>query len=81
VSCKDLTSPWRINVTIKSSVTLPVVVAATTVGRSEVVTANHLKLETRTISRSDDFYTDPKHAIGLETTRRLRAGQVVDPTY
>ncbi|ELB2120394.1 flagellar basal body P-ring formation chaperone FlgA [Vibrio parahaemolyticus] len=80
VSCEELTAPWRINVTIKSSVTLPVVVAATTVGRSEVVTANHLKLETRTISRSDDFYTDPKHAIGLETTRRLRAGQIVDPT-
>ncbi len=52
VSCEDLTAPWRINVTIKSSVTLPVVVAATTVGRNEVVTANHLKLETRTISRS-----------------------------
>ncbi|HHF2888102.1 TPA: flagellar basal body P-ring formation chaperone FlgA [Vibrio diabolicus] len=80
VSCDDIDSPWRINVTIKSSLTLPVLVATTTVGRNEVVTAKHVKLETRTISRQDDFYTRPGQAIGLETSRRLRAGQVVNPS-
>lgn len=80
VSCDNIASPWRINVTIKSSLTLPVLVATTTVGRNEVVTAKHIKLETRTISRQDDFYTSPEQAVGLETSRRLRAGQVVNPS-
>ncbi|PFG57712.1 flagella basal body P-ring formation protein FlgA [Vibrio sp. ES.051] len=80
VSCDDMSSSWRINVTIKSKLTLPVLVATTTVGRDEVVTAKHVKLEIRTITRQDDFYTHPKQAIGLETSRRLRAGQVVDPS-
>ncbi|MGR5236442.1 flagellar basal body P-ring formation chaperone FlgA [Vibrio alfacsensis] len=79
VSCEDLRSPWRLNVSIKSTLTLPVVVATTTVGRNETITPSHVKLETRTISRQNDFYTHPKQAINLETTRRLRAGQIVNP--
>lgn len=79
VSCEATLTPWRINATIKSALTLPVLVATTTVGRDETITADHVKLETRTLSRQDDFYTQTKQAIGLENTRRLRAGQVIDP--
>ncbi|CAH1538423.1 Flagellar basal-body P-ring formation protein flgA [Vibrio harveyi] len=80
VSCEDITSPWRINVTIKSAVTLPVLVATSTIGRNETISATHLKSETRTISRQDDFYTQVNQAVGLETSRRIRAGQIIDPS-
>ncbi|MCC4224133.1 flagellar basal body P-ring formation protein FlgA [Vibrio campbellii] len=80
VSCEDVSSPWRINVTIKSAVTLPVLVATSTIGRNESISASNLKTETRTISRQDDFFTKANQAIGLETTRRIRAGQIIAPT-
>lgn len=80
VSCEDVSSPWKINVTIKSAVTLPVLVATSTIGRNESISALNLKTETRTISRQDDFFTKADQAIGLETTRRIRAGQIIDPT-
>ncbi|WP_043991729.1 flagellar basal body P-ring formation chaperone FlgA [Vibrio sp. AND4] len=80
VSCEDIRSPWRINVTIKSAVTLPVLVATSTIGRNEVISASNLKTETRTISRQNDFFTQMNQVIGLETTRRIRAGQTIAPT-
>ncbi|MGR5068454.1 MULTISPECIES: flagellar basal body P-ring formation chaperone FlgA [Vibrio] len=80
VSCEDVNSQWRINVTIKSKVTLPVLVATTAIGRNESISTSNLKIESRTISRQDDFYTQTNQAIGLETIRRIRAGQMIDPT-
>lgn len=80
VSCESLDSPWRINVTIRATLTLPVLVATTTLDRNETIAASHIKLETRTITRQDDFYTRAHQAIGLETSRRLKAGQIVDPS-
>ena len=80
VSCEDITSPWRINITIKSSITLPVVVATHTIDRNETISPSHLKTEKRTISRQNDFYTLTSQAIGLEATRRIRAGQIIGQT-
>lgn len=81
VSCDDVRTPWRLNVTIKSAVTLPVLVATRTIGRNESLSRASLNVETRTISRQDDFYTQEDQALELETTRRIRAGQIVNPTY
>ncbi|ENM5854204.1 flagellar basal body P-ring formation protein FlgA [Vibrio mimicus] len=79
VSCEDLNSPWRINVTIKSVLNLPVVVAKTTLRRDETIQASDLKIEKRTLTRQEDFYTNTQQVIGLETTRRIRSGQIVSP--
>ncbi|UUM32285.1 flagellar basal body P-ring formation chaperone FlgA [Vibrio japonicus] len=79
VSCPSVDSAWRISVTIKSAITLPVVVAKVSMGRGEVVPVANLKLESRTLTRQEDFYTNLTDATGLETTRRIRAGQIVNP--
>jgi flagella basal body P-ring formation protein FlgA len=79
VSCQSVATPWRISVTIKAALTIPVVVAKVSMRRGEVVPATHLKLESRTLTHQEDFYSKVGDAIGLETTRRIRAGQIVNP--
>ncbi|MDF2152582.1 flagellar basal body P-ring formation chaperone FlgA [Vibrio sp. CAU 1672] len=79
VSCQAVDSPWRISITIKAALTLPVVVTKVSMGRSEVVPATNLQLDQRTLTRQEDFYTAITDAAGLETTRRIRAGQIVNP--
>jgi flagella basal body P-ring formation protein FlgA len=78
VSCDDLTNSWRVNVTIKSSVSLDVVVAGNTINRGSLISANDLKIERRILSRQDDFFTSMAKATGNEATRRIRSGQLLN---
>lgn len=77
ISCNDLNNTWRINVTIKASISLPVVVTDKTINRNTTLSAADLKVERRTLTKQDSFYTDPNQAIGLETIRRIRGGSVL----
>lgn len=79
VSCEDTDNNWRLNVTIKASLTLDVVVTETAIGRDQTVTAQSLKLEQRTLSRDDRFFTAIADATGLQTQRRIRSGQILNP--
>lgn len=77
VSCDDLTSSWRINVTIKSRVSLDVVVANNTVDRGSLISAADLKIERRTLSKQDSFFTKISKVSGNEAARRIRSGQLL----
>jgi flagella basal body P-ring formation protein FlgA len=78
VRCDDGQNDWRLNVTVKSELSLPVVVAQSTLNRDEEISAKALKLETRTLSRATDFLTSVSEATGQRPTRRIRSGQVLD---
>jgi flagella basal body P-ring formation protein FlgA len=78
VRCDDGSHDWRLNVTVKSVLSLPVVVAQSTLNRDEEISAKELKLETRTLSRATDFLTSVADAAGQRPTRRIRSGQVLD---
>ncbi|MFN1648339.1 flagellar basal body P-ring formation chaperone FlgA [Vibrio rotiferianus] len=77
VSCDDLTHNWRINVTIKSSVSLDVVVANNTINRGTLISAIDLKIERRTLSKQDGFFTEITKVSGNEAARRIRSGQLL----
>ncbi|MGD8234264.1 flagellar basal body P-ring formation chaperone FlgA [Vibrio sp. TRT 1302] len=78
VSCQSATVDWRINVTIKSALTLNVVVAKTAINRDESITSSQLALEQRTLNREQDFYTQLDQVNSKIATRRIRSGQIVD---
>ncbi|ELO1777522.1 flagellar basal body P-ring formation protein FlgA [Vibrio fluvialis] len=80
VRCEEGDTAWRINVTIKASLTLPVVVTQTALARGGRLEPSMMTLEDRTLTRQDDFFTRIDEASGLEVNRRLRAGQILDPT-
>ncbi|MDN3609436.1 flagellar basal body P-ring formation chaperone FlgA [Vibrio ostreicida] len=79
VSCLDSTTTWRLNVSIKSRITLNVVVALNGLNRGDAVTASVLALEERTFTRSQDFFTRISQALNNTAARRIRSGQVLDP--
>lgn len=80
VSCEQGQSPWHINVTIKASLTLPVVVTQTALSRGQSLDASMLMIEKRTLDRADEFFTDIRDAIGMEVSRRVRSGDILSPT-
>lgn len=79
VICESDDTSWRVNITIKAALTLPVVVTQVSMARGEIVSAANLQLISRRLSRQEDFYSAVQDAAGLETTRRIRAGQMVNP--
>ncbi|OEE76467.1 flagella basal body P-ring formation protein FlgA [Enterovibrio norvegicus FF-162] len=79
VRCEDLNNPWRMNVSIKGAITLPVVVTLTALQRGDTVIAKALKLEARTLTRDDAFFTSIADATDHQTQRRVRAGYVLNP--
>ncbi|PNH78857.1 flagella basal body P-ring formation protein FlgA [Vibrio diazotrophicus] len=80
VDCYDDNSSWSINVTIKASLSLPVVVVSTPLSRDQKIDASMLKMEMRTLTHQDDFFTKLSDAIGKQATRRMRVGQILEPT-
>lgn len=78
VSCLSANVDWRLNVTIKSAVTLDVLVAKSPINRDDSITENSLSLEQRTLSREQNFYTQFDQAIYKIATRRIRTGQIID---
>ncbi|WP_370738730.1 flagellar basal body P-ring formation chaperone FlgA [Vibrio quintilis] len=81
VQCNDPQHSWRLTVTVKASLTLPVVVIKQQVKRGNTVSAPMLKLEKRTLTRETSFLTRITQAKGKTATRRLRAGQIVNPVW
>lgn len=79
ISCDDPDQSWKINITLKTSLTLDVVVAATTIARETSVTADALQLDTRTLTHDGLFFTALADAVGQQTTRLIRTGQVLSP--
>jgi flagella basal body P-ring formation protein FlgA len=81
VSCEDGVNDWRINASIKATLSLPVAVATTTLNRHTTVDAKSVRLETRTLSRATAFVTDLSTLRGKQVTRRMRAGQIIDAKF
>lgn len=81
VSCDSDSTTWHINVTIKASLTLPVVVTQTALSRGQSLDPTALALETRTLVRSEEFFTRISDASGMEVSRRVRSGDLLDPTF
>ncbi|OAJ94000.1 flagellar biosynthesis protein FlgA [Vibrio bivalvicida] len=78
VSCASPSADWRINVTIKASLTLDVVVAKSGINRDEPISAGLIHIERRTLNREQDFFTQPSQVINKTAKRRIRTGQILD---
>lgn len=79
VSCDVPSAKWRINVAIKSALTLNVVVTKTGINRDQAISPMNLKLEKRTLNREQDFFTQLSQVSGMVASRRIRSGQILDP--
>ncbi|KXF81063.1 hypothetical protein ATN88_19025 [Enterovibrio coralii] len=81
VSCSDKNSSWRINVAIKSAITLPVVFLNKSLQRGDEITPSALTIKKHTLSKGYPFFTNKEDAIGLRTIRRLRSGNVLNASH
>ena len=79
VSCEHTGMPWRINVTVKSSLTLDVVVAKTGINREQSLTPDAVHLIPKTLTRQQEFYTHVSDVLEKTATRRIRSGQIITP--
>ena len=60
VICQDGVNEWRINTTVRSTLTLPVVVAAKALSRDSEITLADIKLERRELTRDTPFIGHPR---------------------
>lgn len=81
VQCQDGDNDWRINTSVKVTLSLPVAVASQTLNRDAHITAASVRLETRTLNRAVHFVADLSQIIGQQVSRRMRTGQVVDASF
>ncbi len=81
VSCEQSPSSWKINVTIKAAITMPVVVAKSVIRRGETVNINSLQLKTQTLTRETSVFTHLEQAAGKEAHRQVRTGQILSPRF
>ncbi|WP_261887363.1 flagellar basal body P-ring formation chaperone FlgA [Vibrio aerogenes] len=81
VQCTDPKHAWRLTVTVKASLTLPVVVMTQPVKRGNTISTSMLKLEKRTLTRETSFLTRISQVKGKTATRRLRSGQILSPLW
>lgn len=79
VSCEHSGMQWRINVTVKSSLTLDVVVAKTGINRDQALTPDSVHLVPRTLTHQQEFYTHVSDVLEKTTTRRIRSGHIITP--
>lgn len=79
VICESLDVSWRINIAIKSALNLDVVVANTLIQRDEKLTSKALRIEKRTLTRPQDFFSSINQAVGKQAARRIRSGQLINP--
>lgn len=79
VSCHSDSVNWKINLTVKSSLTLDTVVAKAVINRGESVTSGHIALEKRTLTWDQDLFTTLADVPDKIALRRIRTGQVIDP--
>ncbi len=79
VSCESSEVSWRINTAIKAALNIEVVVANALIQRDEELTLPALRLERRTLSRPQDFFSSINKALGKQASRRIRSGQLINP--
>ncbi|CAE6947968.1 flagellar basal body P-ring formation chaperone FlgA [Vibrio sp. B1FLJ16] len=79
VSCETPEVSWRINTAIKAALNLEVVVANTLIQRDEELSYSALRLERRTLTRPEDFFSSIAQAAGKQASRRIRNGQLINP--
>lgn len=77
VSCQDAAQPWRINITIRSHLTLPVLIVTAPIERDAAISANQVELRSHTLNRGQAVLTQLTQIDGVRAARRLRAGQVL----
>ena len=72
---------WMQTVSTRQDLFLPVLTTATSIDRGQAIEPGHLTRERINISRAQrGFMTDESEAAGLSARRRLRAGQVLNPS-
>lgn len=72
---------WTQTVSTRQDLFLPVLTTATSVDRGQAIEPGQLKSERINISRAQrGFMVDPEEVVGLSARRRLRAGQVLNPS-
>lgn len=81
VSCQRGPQPWELNTTVRVTLTLPVLVAKSTINRETKIDAAMLSHQTLTLRHDKAFATQPQQVIGRQATRRIRTGQIISPTY
>ncbi|MFA0085461.1 flagellar basal body P-ring formation chaperone FlgA [Vibrio sp. 10N.286.49.B1] len=81
VTCQDGQNDWRINTTVRVTLSLPVVVAAKTLNRHDNITFKDVKLEQRSITRDMPFIVRLDQVIGKNVNRRLRSGQLINARF
>ncbi|MEJ2765293.1 flagellar basal body P-ring formation chaperone FlgA [Photobacterium sp. MCCC 1A19761] len=81
VSCQSGPQTWELNTTVSVALTLPVLVAKSTINRDTKIDATMLSQQTLTFRHDKAFATQPQQVIGRLATRRIRTGQVISPTY
>lgn len=78
VSCQSADVDWRLNVSIKSTLTLNVLIAKSPINRDDSITRDLVTIEQRTLNREQDFYTQFDQVRYKLATRRIRSGQIID---
>ncbi len=81
VSCESDTVNWRLNVSVKAAIKLPVLVAARGLNRGERLNAGDIRSETRTLQRAETFFARPDQVAGMEVQRRIRPGQMLQSDW
>ena len=78
VRCPD-DGGWRIYVPVRVQRIQPVVVLATSLMANEPIKLEHLRVETRDVSRlSTTFIADPKSVVGQSLKRPMQSGSLVN---
>ncbi|PJC86410.1 flagella basal body P-ring formation protein FlgA [Vibrio sp. HA2012] len=80
LSCNIPGQEWKISIRVKVEIELPVVIAASTISRGTMITADMLKLESITFLQPKDFVTDFSPLLEKTAKRRIRSGQIVSPS-
>ncbi len=80
VECQS-DSPWRILITIRSQISLPVLVAAEKLNREKTLNSADVRLDIRTVRNTEGFFTQIKDIAGFKIRRQLRQGEMLTPRH
>lgn len=81
ISCPRGKQTWDLNTTVRVVLTLPVLVAKSTINRGTKITPAMISHQTLTFRHDKAFATQPKQVLDKQVTRRVRTGQIISPTY
>lgn len=81
IVCHDPGQSWQLNAQLKVKITLPAVVAKTTINRNTQLTTEMMKMVSITIRQPKDFATTISSLVNKTAKRRILGGQVVSPSF